>query len=70
MPNDKIVVGLDIGTTKVCAIVGRLDNFGKLEIIGVGKAYSEGVKEGIVTNIHKTSAVSTHAVIQEDISST
>lgn len=64
MPNDKIVVGLDIGTTKVCAIVGRLDHFGKLEIIGVGKAYSEGVKEGIVTNIHKT-MVSIEQAIEE-----
>ncbi len=54
MQHEDIVVGLDIGTTKICAMVGRLDNFGKLEILGVGKAHSEGVKEGIVTNIHKT----------------
>ena len=52
--NDRIIVGLDIGTTKICAMVGRIDAYGKLEILGMGKAYSEGVKEGIVTNIHKT----------------
>ncbi|WP_242928561.1 cell division protein FtsA [Pontibacter vulgaris] len=54
MQNDKIVVGLDIGTTKVCALVGRKNEFGKLEILGMGKAPSEGVVRGIVSNIDKT----------------
>lgn len=54
MQNDKIVVGLDIGTTKVCALVGRKNEFGKLEILGMGKAASEGVVRGIVSNIDKT----------------
>lgn len=54
MQNDKIVVGLDIGTTKVCALVGRKNEFGKLEILGMGKATSEGVVRGIVSNIDKT----------------
>ncbi|RAU81669.1 cell division protein FtsA [Pontibacter arcticus] len=54
MQNDKIVVGLDIGTTKVCALVGRKNEFGKLEILGMGQAPSEGVVRGIVSNIDKT----------------
>ncbi len=54
MQNDKIVVGLDIGTTKICAIVGRKNEFGKLEILGMGKAVSEGVSRGVVVNIDKT----------------
>ncbi|WP_299820912.1 cell division protein FtsA [uncultured Pontibacter sp.] len=54
MQNDKIVVGLDIGTTKVCALVGRKNEFGKLEILGMGKAVSEGVVRGMVSNIDKT----------------
>ncbi len=54
MGNEKIVVGLDIGTTKICAIVGRKNEFGKLEVLGLGKAESEGVIKGIVTNIDKT----------------
>ncbi|PTX18735.1 cell division protein FtsA [Pontibacter mucosus] len=54
MQNDKIVVGLDIGTTKICALVGRKNEFGKLEILGMGKATSEGVVRGIVSNIDKT----------------
>ncbi len=52
--NDKIVVGLDIGTTKICAIVGRKNEYGKLEILGIGKAVSEGVIRGMVTNINLT----------------
>ncbi len=54
MDTDKIVVGLDIGTTKIAAIVGRLNEFGKLEILGLGKAVSEGVIRGMVTNIDRT----------------
>ena len=54
MDNNQIIVGLDIGTTKICAIVGRKNEFGKLEILGMGKAISDGVIRGIVTNIDKT----------------
>jgi cell division protein FtsA len=49
-----IVVALDIGTTKVCAIAGRKNEYGKLEILGVGKVDSIGVMRGVVTNIEKT----------------
>lgn len=49
-----IVVGLDIGTTKICAIVGRKNEFGKLEILGMGSAPSEGVIGGVVINIQNT----------------
>ncbi len=51
---DQIIVGLDIGTTKICAVVGKKNNYGKLEILGMGKAISDGVIRGIVTNIDKT----------------
>jgi cell division protein FtsA len=54
MENEKIVVGLDIGTTKICVIVGRKNEYGKLEVLGMGKAESEGVVKGIVFNIDKT----------------
>lgn len=52
--NSEIVVGLDIGTTKIAAIVGRQNEFGKLEILGFGRAESLGVKRGVVANIDKT----------------
>lgn len=48
------IVALDIGTTKVCALVGRKNEYGKLEILGMGKVESEGVLRGIVSNIDKT----------------
>ncbi len=54
MQQDKIVVGLDIGTTKICVLVGRKNEYDKLEILGMGKAVSEGVSRGIVLNIDKT----------------
>jgi len=50
----EIIVGLDIGTTKITAIVGKKDQYGKLEILGTGKAVSNGVSRGVVANIDKT----------------
>jgi cell division protein FtsA len=52
--NSPIVVGLDIGTTKICAIVGRRSEYGKIEVLGIGKAESAGVTRGVVSNIQKT----------------
>lgn len=50
----KVIVGLDIGTTKVCAIVGKRNEHGKIEVLGMGKAESLGVIRGEVRNIEKT----------------
>jgi cell division protein FtsA len=47
-------VGLDIGTTKIAAIAGRKNEFGKLEILGFGRANSNGVQHGQVLNIDQT----------------
>ncbi len=52
-PND-VVAAIDIGTTKVCALVGRKNQYGKMDILGIGKVESEGVMRGVVTNIEKT----------------
>ncbi|MCX6205176.1 MAG: cell division protein FtsA [Bacteroidetes bacterium] len=49
-----IIVGLDIGTTKIAAIAGRKNEFGKLEILGFGLAKSSGVQHGQVLNIDQT----------------
>jgi len=49
-----IIVGLDIGTTKIAAIAGRKNEYGKLEILGFGKANSNGVQHGQVLNIDAT----------------
>ena len=50
----EIVVGLDIGTTKITVLVGKKDQYGKLDILGTGKSVSNGVSRGVVANIDKT----------------
>ena len=49
-----ISVGLDIGTTKIVAMVGAKNEFKKLEILGIGKSQSLGVHRGVVNNITQT----------------
>lgn len=54
MKNSEIIVGLDIGTTKIACMVGRRNENGKIEIMGHGKTESIGVKRGVVSNIEDT----------------
>ena len=54
MEENNIAVGLDIGTTKIVAMVGRQDAYGKMEVLGTGKAKSLGVHRGVVNNITQT----------------
>jgi cell division protein FtsA len=51
---DNIVVGLDIGTTKICAIVGEVKEDGRIDIIGIGSHPSHGLRKGVVVNIEST----------------
>jgi len=52
--SENIVVGLDIGTTKIVCMVGRKNEFNKIEVLGIGKSESLGVTRGVVSNIEKT----------------
>ncbi len=52
--NGNAVVGLDIGTTKVCAIVAESNGDGTLDVIGVGNSPSRGLRKGVVINIEAT----------------
>ncbi|MCP4553242.1 MAG: cell division protein FtsA [Bacteroidetes bacterium] len=54
METSEIIVGLDIGTTKIATIVGRRNELNKIEILGFGHAKSIGVKRGVVSNIENT----------------
>ncbi len=54
--NDRIVVGVDIGTTKVCALVASASASGRVDVLGVGVAESDGLTRGVVTNIDRTVA--------------
>lgn len=51
---DQIVVGLDIGTTKICAIVAEVNEEGAVNIVGVGSSPSRGLRKGVVVNIEST----------------
>jgi len=60
--SSELVVGVDLGTTKIAALVGRKNEFGKVEILGIGKAESLGVNRGVVVNIEQTVASIKNAV--------
>lgn len=64
----RIVVGLDIGTTKIACFVGKKNEHGKIEIISMGKSESLGVMRGIVANIEKTVHSITEAVEKAQVS--
>ncbi|MBA5791934.1 cell division protein FtsA [Flavobacterium sp. xlx-214] len=64
MNRENIAVGLDIGTTKIVAMVGKRNEYGKLEILGIGNAKSLGVKRGVVNNITQTIQSIQQAVAQ------
>jgi cell division protein FtsA len=51
---NNIAVGLDIGTTKIVAMIGRKNDYGKVEILGIGRSKSLGVHRGVVNNITQT----------------
>ena len=54
MEQEQLAVGLDIGTTKIVAMLGTKNEYGKLEIVGVGKSKSQGVHRGVANNITQT----------------
>ena len=60
--NERIVVGVDIGTTKVCAVVAAADELDRINVLGVGVAVSDGLNRGVVVNIDKTVAAVQEAV--------
>ena len=64
--DNPVITGLDIGTTKIAAIVAQRDQFGKLQILGLGKAPSFGVTRGEVTNIKHTTDAIAEAVAEAE----
>jgi cell division protein FtsA len=64
---EKLVVGIDIGTTKIACVVGKIDSLGKVTILGIGRSKSDGVKRGIVLNIDQTVASIKEAVNKAEI---
>jgi cell division protein FtsA len=69
MEKENIAVGLDIGTTKIVAMIGKKNEYGKLEILGVGKSKSLGVARGVVNNITQTIQSIQQAVLEAETKS-
>tara|TARA_B100000678_G_scaffold287440_1_gene294028 strand:+ start:1264 stop:2583 length:1320 start_codon:yes stop_codon:yes gene_type:complete len=68
MEENKISIGLDIGTTKIVAMIGRRNEYGKVQILGVGKSKSLGVHRGVVNNITQTIQSIQQAVNEAELS--
>ncbi len=62
--SNKIIAAVDIGTTKIVGVAGRKSDDGKIEILGMGKTRSSGVKRGVVLNIEET-VKAIHNVIRQ-----
>ena len=69
MEQGKYSVGLDIGTTKIVAIIGKENEYGKIEILGTGKSKSLGVHRGVVNNITQTISSIQQAVEEAEVNS-
>lgn len=69
MEYQDISIGLDVGTTKIVAIVGRMNEYNKIEILGIGRSKSIGVHRGVVNNITQTIEAIREAVSEAEHSS-
>lgn len=65
--NGRMIVGLDIGTSKVVAIVGELNAEGEIEVIGIGSQVSRGLKRGVVVNIDSTVVAIRRAIEEAEL---
>ncbi len=64
---EDVIVGLDIGTTKTCAVIGFQNENNQVEVIGVGVAPSKGLKNGVVVNIDNTAASIEKAIDEAEL---
>ena len=64
-----IVVGIDIGTTKICTVVARMENDGRVRILGVGNEASQGIRKGTVVDINAATRAIAHAIDKAERSS-
>ena len=64
MRKNNIYTAIDVGTSKVCTVIGRLDLSGQLEILGVGLVPSRGMKKGMVSNLSEVAEATKESVEQ------
>lgn len=67
--NDPHIVGLDLGTTEVRAIIGEVVGEGRLEVVGIGRADSRGVRKGVVVNLEATTDAVRRAIEEAELMS-
>ncbi|MBN2288081.1 MAG: cell division protein FtsA, partial [Candidatus Glassbacteria bacterium] len=67
MTKEDVIAGLDIGTTKICAIIAERTEEDQLKIVGVGTTKSEGLRRGVVVNIEKTVHSITKAIEEAEL---
>ena len=67
MARSELIVGLDIGTTKMCAIVGEINDEGGIDVVGIGTCPSAGLRKGVVVNIEQTVQSITKALREAEL---
>src|SRR5262249_52734840 len=65
--SSSIIVGLEIGTSKVCAVVGEINNAGSLNVIGIGQARSRGVRKGEIADASAVSEDVRNAIVESEL---
>lgn len=56
MAKERVIVGVDVGTTKICALIGEVDHDNRLNVVGVGTVPSQGLRKGVVVDIDEATA--------------
>jgi cell division protein FtsA len=64
---EEVLVGLDIGTTKTCAVIGAINANNQMEVVGVGVAPSKGLKNGVIVNIDNTASSVVKAIDEAEL---
>jgi len=59
---EEIIVGIDVGTTKVCTLVGRVEDVNSIRILGVGIEPSDGIRKGVIVDLAAATQAITHSV--------
>jgi cell division protein FtsA len=65
--NERYVVGLDIGTTKICCVIGEIRESGAVNVVGLGESVSRGLRKGIVVNLEATVEAVKTAVAEAEL---
>jgi len=60
------IVGLDIGTSKICAVVGEINDAGALSIVGLGQARSRGIRKGEIVDLNLTQEDIRNAIVEAE----